>query len=114
MMAPSKGNATSPVKKIMGFLLDSPRLVAKCVVLCRGTYSGHERLMIVQRLILLDDLKEWGYGWDSVSSLYHMLLWCSSAQIQVVDDSSSTSSPDIPETGLAKTLRHKGEYGAFL
>lgn len=68
----------------------------------------------MQRLILLDDLKEWGYGWDSVSSLCHTLPWCFSAQIQVVDDGSSATSPDIPETGLAKTLRYKGECEAFL
>lgn len=30
-------------------------------------------------------------------------------QIQVVDDGSGTTSPDIPESGLAKILKQKGE-----
>lgn len=36
-----------------------------------------------------------------------------SAQIQVVDDGSSATSPDTPESGLPKTLRHKGDCQHF-
>lgn len=40
----------------------------------------------------------------------HTLLFlCPSAQIQVVDDGSSATSPDTPESGLARILRQKGE-----
>lgn len=34
-----------------------------------------------------------------------------SAQIQVVDDGSSATSPDTPESSLPRTLRQKGETG---
>lgn len=33
------------------------------------------------------------------------------AQIQVVDDGSSATSPDTPESSLPRTLRQKGETG---
>lgn len=35
-------------------------------------------------------------------------MFCHFVQIQVVDDASATS-PDIPESGLTKMLKQKGE-----
>lgn len=40
--------------------------------------------------------------------------FCSIVQIQVVEDGSSATSPDTPESGIAKTLKQKGEQGQQL
>ncbi len=47
------------------------------------------------------------------SLFFTAMFFCNVEQIQVVEEASATS-PDIPESGLSKTLKQKGEHGSQL
>lgn len=68
----------------MGFLFGSHRLVTASVVKMSAHVRKEAQLPLTSRPL-------------------------SAAQIQVVDEASGTTSPDIPESGLAKMLKQKGE-----
>lgn len=122
-MAPCRGSATSPAKKTMGYLSDSPRLVTINVLWCEDDlymtvgwlfipYYYSEALTSTIDFNFTQRLEGSGFRVVAVSHAVMntpFLFLHPSAQIQVVDEGSSATSPDTPESGLAKILKQKGE-----
>lgn len=80
-MAPYRGNATSPVRKIMGYLSDSPRLVKNMNLFYAHdegwmmVYSFPSRQLLILISVIDSALTELGLLYRGVTGVLKFVFW---------------------------------------